>query len=763
MRIKFIISVIVAMALAREGVVRGADVSFDFTVPKAANTSAGIFSADGKLLRVLWTIQKLDAGRYTRTWDGKDDYGHDVPARDYHFKVAANRAIYRNVGAIGNSGLPPDPQHHTPASMLSVTVDSDGNIYSANGWDEAGADFKVWDKDGKSLFDAQYVMRNGHPNGAPYSIAVDDQYIYCGMGGWADPTWKEAQQIQRFYRKDGKEAKFSKANNADGHIQIYEWPSKRMPAGTPESQEELFKYPLRAVTIYDGTIFCADALGNRVLKFDKATGEPRGEMKVELPQALAVDAKGQLWVGHEHHLVTVYSMEGAKVAEPITDLGEIEAMSIGPKGDLAIADSTAGQVKIFAVTNNHAVLQSTLGVRAKVGDRDASHFFRIRGVAFSPDGGLATVQTEPIGGARVARWSADHRLFWEQFGTEFVSLGNYGAHDPDAFYSMTSHNFRLLDHNAGKWEYAGSGYAGPRQFYSDPHGVPRAIRFGNNTFFFMCTGDGVQVYRVDKGAFRLAALVGGRSPSPDGEKEGKQLGQWTWHDAVGDSDPKADQINWFKKPGEGRYSVFGVDVDAHGDIWFANTETQGIWTIPVGPLDARGNPTYDWKDAREVIHKDTTPLKFQPNMAQHADDGSVYAFGWSDQWPQPKNNPFWMGGTTLVRYDASGNRRWAVKLPALCVGLDSIPGGGGCMAGQGDGAKIHHFNADGLYIGMMSPGDAMSKQSGWLDNHASIAVNRDPRDKVLDIFAEDDLVLRIGWYRVNDSDIETIEGKISMR
>jgi len=208
--------------------------------------------------------------------------------------------------------------------------------------------------------------------------------------------------------------------------------------------------------------------------------------------------------------------------------------------------------------------------------------------------------------------------------------------------------------------------------------------------------------------------------------------------------------------------VFGTDVDPQGHVWFGELHTRAIWTIPVKEFNAAGNPVYDWADAKAFAPRDESPLKFEPNMAQHADDGSVYAFGWSAAWPSPKNNPFWMGGTTLVKFNAKGERQWAVKLPAVCVGLDVIPGGGGCMAGSGAAAALFHFNADGLHIGTLKPGEAMGKESGWMDNHASVAVSRDPRDGLLDVFAEDDYVLRVGWYRVNDRDIRTIEGGIRL-
>ena len=273
-------------------------------------------------------------------------------------------------------------------------------------------------------------------------------------------------------------------------------------------------------------------------------------------------------------------------------------------------------------------------------------------------------------------------LAWEQFGCEFVSLGNYGAYDPDAFYSMTFHRYKFGDRDAGTWDYTGCvAPFGQRRFYSDVHGVPRVLKYHDHPFYFLPSGDGVQVYRIEEEQMHLAALLGGRGPAPDGRREAKQLGQWTWHDADGTGEPKPEEINWFKKPGEGKYSCFGMDVDAGGNVVFADTSTHGIREVPVGPPDARGNPTYDWKDAKEVIAQDASPLKFEPNMAQRADDGSVYAFGWSARWPQPKNNPFWMGGTTLARFDKSGKLLWAVGLPKLCVGLDVIPTAAGRAAG----------------------------------------------------------------------------------
>ena len=99
--------------------------------------------------------------------------------------------------------------------------------------------------------------------------------------------------------------------------------------------------------------------------------------------------------------------------------------------------------------------------------------------------------------------------------------------------------------------------------------------------------------------------------------------------------------------------------------------------------------------------------------------------------------------------------------------MDTVPvrpgaagGAGGCMVGTGTKAQIAHFSADGVLVGQAEPGAAMGKQSGWFDNHACVAVNRDSRDGLLDVFAEDDYVLRLGWYRVDDAKLTALAQKV---
>src|SRR5262249_12919202 len=160
-------------------------------------------------------------------------------------------------------------------------------------------------------------------------------------------------------------------------------------------------------------------------------------------------------------------------------------------------------------------------------------------------------------------------------------------------------------------------------------------------------------------------------PAPDGSMRTQGQAKWSWSDVSGTGRPTPGEIRWAQPLG--KYATTGMDVDAQGNIWFADQETESVWEIPLGPLDARGNPTYDWSQARQVIARDTSPLGFLPRMAQHADDGSTYVFGWTKDAPQG-DSPFWMGGAVLARFDAQGRRSWVVTLPETSTGMDVIPG-----------------------------------------------------------------------------------------
>lgn len=731
---------------------------FEFTLKTKASTSAGVYDSAGRLIRPLWSLKTLDAGSHSGRWFARDQFEQPVSGEGFELRVVVNNGSYTNVGIIGNSGN--DRKTHTPGNMRSVAVDSDGAVYTANDWEEAGADFKKWDKAGQSVYDADFQIRNGDPNGAPYAIAVDDQYLYCTMAGWPREPYNSKQQVQRFRKSDGKLEPFTGITENLGHIQLYEWPERQIPKGTSKADYELKKGPLHALAVSGETLYVCDALGGRVVLFHKTTGERKGELPISLPTAIAFRRDGQVWVGHEHTKVSTLDAGGAAPTEKIADIGEVRALAFGPDDRLYVADGASAQVRIYTTTDGAAKLVGTFGKKAAPGDSAPDRFYDLKGVAVDREGGLATIQTLAVGSARLARWSPQGTFLWEQLGLEFGGLGNYSRRRPDEFLSLQFNRYRLDRAKPATSEFRGNLFVGDPRYSTDIHGVPRVVTLGSNEFYYTGQGDGMQVYRREGETLQPCTRVGGRWPTVDGRRDEKgPLGQWTWHDANGDRRVDGGEVAWYLKPGSGKYSLFGMNVDVKGNLLYCDQETRSICELPLTGVDPRGNPVYDWSKLRVLVHRDRSRAKMIPHMAVRADDGTLYAFGKSDTWKEPTNHGAWMGGWALARYDPRGRMYWAVPLPEVCVGMDSVPGGG-VMLGWFQKAHVFHYNGDGLHIGTAVPGPASGGLTGWLDNTASLAANRDPRDRIVDVFTSDNYLYRILWYRIDDRAIETIRAKI---
>ena len=239
------------------------------------------------------------------------------------------------------------------------------------------------------------------------------------------------------------------------------------------------------MAVTEEKLYVADSLGNRIAGFDKTTGEPVGEFPLHQPVALAVDREGRFWVGHDRKTVSVFSSRGELIATPIQDADSVFSLAFGPDGRFYLADNGASVIKIYEVRDTAATFVGNFGRRGRPGDRAPDRFYNLRGAAVDSNSNLFTIDNQPAGGATLAKWSPDHHLLWEQFGNEFASLGNYSGEHPEQFFSMTFHEYRLLDPDQARWEYVANAapFATP-VYKGDPHGSPRVLHLGDNDFFF---------------------------------------------------------------------------------------------------------------------------------------------------------------------------------------------------------------------------------------------------------------------------------------
>ncbi len=723
--------------------------------------SGQILDQQGNVVRSLKPAGPVKAGTHQLDWDGLDDHGVRMPAGDYECRVIVNPTVYTTAGALGNTAQPPTTNQN-PSEIQSVAVDAQGNVYTANFWEEAAQDFRKWNRDdGLHVFNAQGRIRNGKPNALPYAIAVDDKYIYCTT--YAHGAHAQ-QHIRRFRLDDGEPAPFPAAKATDGHILIHDRPEEIAAKQDAANREDLWKRPLRALAVTRDKIFVTDALEGRVLSFDKESGEPIGSFNVPFPHALAIDSSGHLWVGHENGKVTVFGQDGKQSIPVLKDLGEIRALAFGPNNLLYVADGGANKVHIYRVDprKSSATFLLSFGQQAKPGDYAPDRFYKLQGLAVDATGNFTVAQGLQVTGARLTRFAPDGRVTWDHVGAEFTNTGNSSKEHPDEIISQVLHRYKV-DKKTGAWEFRGCVLDGDPKYIRWMHGAMRLQKLGDQEFLFQGYGDGLQVYRREGDVFRLASMFGRGNPFPDGVyydtmKENERRPReavWSWSDADGNGAVDESEITWITDTKTvSPFHNFGFNIDSSGNALMCN---DAVTEVPVTGFDPKGNPIYDLTKMRVIVPRDTSenPIFANPVMAVRADDGSIYVQCRSKYYPKPPEADFgWMASWMLMRFDRDGKMLWHRQLPEACPGMDVIPGGGGVMLvnmkwGK-EGCDIYHYNEDGMLIGVTRPSTAFRSHGGIPDNTASLSMSRDPRDGILDVFVEDCIGNRFYWLRVDD-------------
>jgi DNA-binding beta-propeller fold protein YncE len=753
----------------------------------AALTSAGIYDELGRLVRVLWTMKPHTAGAHHAEWDGRDDNGVAAPAGRYTFKVAVNRATYRNLGVIGNSGQPANTFGHVPINFEAVATDADGFIYTVHDWDEPHHDVIRWDP-----ATGKVASHSGHPVGALVkAIALDDTFAYVATHAKSGVRSNSQFTIVRL-RMDKTPGSTKWAREPFGgklpQIDVYNGHAE-IPEGTSKEDRDVMWIPILSLAVKDDLLLATDALAGKLRRYDKVTGEARESWGIPLPQAVAVAPDGRVWVGHQHNKVSVFGANGKIAATPIQDLGNVQSLAFGSDGRLYVGDAGNGEVRIYQVAGNKVEPTGKLGQKAEPGERAADRFRKLHGLAVDRHGNIITLQNEWFfNGGRIAKFSPKGALLWEQYGLEFASNGAYDPNEPDMFYSFMHHVYRL-DRKTGASTYLGNSFT-PGDPHGPVNGSLRITRIGGQNFCFMATGDGVQIFRIDPPTkpdrgpvLKLASILGRCHPLPTGEMaqqgwkpENRYL--WSWHDEKGTGKPVPDDCTYFARPEDRKplwqYGPFTVD--ASNTLWFASADRGGntiekssVWKIPLRGVNQRGDPLYDWRDAQRVVPTTNFLWKATPKLVHHsADENLTYVLGHTPRKDAPQDGGLHMGGNTLAAFNAAGESRWQVLLPKVSVGLDAIPGSaGGCIVGSDPGAGVcHHYTRDGLLVGIFGPdpqvmGAKPNNPSGLLDCMSAIQVQRDPRDGLLDVFVEDDFNLRIAWYRVNDRPVQTLCGPVN--
>ncbi|MCM8802717.1 MAG: hypothetical protein NC827_05355 [Candidatus Omnitrophica bacterium] len=743
------------------------DINFKFYLKKEGLTSAGIYNEEYHLIKVLWTQEKLKKGWHTVTWNGKDNFGREVEKGEYIFKIVVNNSKYENVGIIGNTGDPPDELNHIQSNVVGFDIDEEGNIYTANDWEEAGHDFKVFNPEGKTIYHARFQMRNlKYYNSMTSAITVDEEYIYCaGWNGW-DQGRPGHIVITKFKKGDGRYIGFSdeEIKKNGGVIVLYKWDKRDFPENLNPYEKRLYTVVVCGLTVVDDFLYVTDAFSNKIHIFNKHTGKKIKEFDIKFPVNIRKDKDKRLWIAHEHHKVSIFDKNGNRIATPIEDIDEVRSIFISKENLLYVSDIGKGEVKIYEIDGDKVSYLRSFGQKAKTGDYLPDRFYVLNGAGVDNNGNIITFSGFPTGGARISKFSSEGKCLLDHFSLVFCNIGTYPPWEPKELITTNFHKVLLKNKEKGEWEYRGIVLNPESLKYKGWHiGIPKFIKINNKEFFYF----GCRIYRKEGDFFKLVSMVGGPKINLDGsfDKNKRNFGLWTWTDTNLNGEIEEDEIKWFKRSGESMLltEVYGMHPDNMGNILFGDSAiTKSIWELPLAEFDKNGNPIYDWEKAKIIIPEDKSEYKFLPKAVMRNGNGELYALGTS-KYIQPPDKGYqwiWMGGWVLSKYDKNGERKWIIPLPNTCTGFDLIPENKGVMIGYFEKGYIYHYTPDGLLIGTIKIGDKAGNITGWLDNQSCISVVRDKRDKKLDVFVEDSYLNRFIWYRVDDSDIKTYEKTI---
>jgi hypothetical protein len=136
------------------------------------------------------------------------------------------------------------------------------------------------------------------------------------------------------------------------------------------------------------SLYVPDAIGGRILNYDKASGDFQSTISgIPVACGVAIAPNSNIWVGHEHTKVSVYSPSGVRLATPITDLTEVRALSI-QGNTLAVADRV-GKIRKYTISDGTQVMQTaSYGLPERPGDRKPQRLSSINGMALDVSGNI---------------------------------------------------------------------------------------------------------------------------------------------------------------------------------------------------------------------------------------------------------------------------------------------------------------------------------------------------------------------------------------
>lgn len=380
---------------------------FSFTLKQNAKTSAGVFDAEGVLIKTLWSGISYPAGTHDALWDGTNDEGNLAPAARYQIRVLSNNVNYTWEGVIGNTSEkftgPTLFRAHNPIQGIAIA----GNTaYYTVGYNEQGSSgFKF---DTQKHFSKSNIAGGGIEAN---SVATDGKNVY-----W---TAFEIKTNTNFIHVT------SVANDAPVNLsggQLMQVVKTKVKLNVLEKASLPDKIKGLAVQKNGEYLLVAHYNTNQVHVLNKTTGQLRSKLSLTSPDAIAVDGSNHAWISYIDNgkpAVSLFSItESGNLQssnESLPGLVKPLAIAVSPDNALVVVADGGNSQQLKAFDNKTGTVKWIFGEAggyARNADvrNDKFYFSDLRSqlgtcLAFEPDGSF---WVEDSGNSRLQHYSANH-------------------------------------------------------------------------------------------------------------------------------------------------------------------------------------------------------------------------------------------------------------------------------------------------------------------------------------------------------------------
>jgi hypothetical protein len=376
--------------------------SITFTLDEPCKTSAGVFLANGTLVRTLWSkVPYYAAGNYTAIWDGLDDNSNAVASGTYEIKLLQHNTEYVWNGVIGNTSAAqsgPTVQYQNHA-MQGMSVSGGVNFY-CTGYSENKYPYRSFLTNAPQQLLSQWCWDISQFNQIVNQPGIQyNSWVYtCADSNWvyfACPSSYNANTA-KYYDAPGCIIPSSIANNSGpvyftNSVLITNGPGDSYPSGIYAGTQP----GLSGIAVQlNGPLLAASSFNdNAVYLYGKYTGSLSNTISVHGPQGLSFGADSNLYVISSNtatklNQVICYANTSTSptVALTITTFSNALAVAAHPfdRNLILVADG-AGSQQVKAI-NESGVLQWTCGLRGGMASNGVSvltnaFWFSYEGVA----------------------------------------------------------------------------------------------------------------------------------------------------------------------------------------------------------------------------------------------------------------------------------------------------------------------------------------------------------------------------------------------